>query len=283
MIKIYKKLMLKYLFLLVFCLTNLGHDIFAQQNYYDPNNPNSPNYNPYNNTQFNNSQIKSDSLANQDDTTTYKVKKKWSWKKNPTVATLASTFVPGLGQIYNKKYWKAPIIWALLGVSSYFVWVSHNRYQDYRNGFFIVNGFQEIDGKISPFTNYEDRKREYEGLINDEYGFLGLMMKNQMPDFFDKNSISDSTRTTNNLAFIRDQSRQTRDYLGLGFLFVYVLNIVDAAVDAHFTDYDVSDKLSLKIEPKLISPFGTPQYGLSMTFSFKENNNLHKNKRKYNF
>lgn len=258
--------------ILFICLSNIGF-IFAQQNYYDPNNPNSPNYNPYNSTQFNNTQSKSDSLANPEDTTTtYKVKKKWSWKKNPTVATLASTFLPGAGQIYNKKYWKAPIIWALLGISSYFAWVNHNRYLDYRTGFFYVSGFQEDkNGEVIPFKNYEERAEKYNQLMDNSYGFPGIVVKNQMPDFFDKENSSDSTRTGSNLAFIRDQSRQTRDYMGLGLILVYVLNIVDAAVDAHFTDFDVSDKLSLKIEPKFISPLNTPQYGLAMTLTFREN------------
>ncbi len=264
--------MLRIAFVLMFYFYNITF-LYSQQNYYDPNNPNSPNYNPYNSTQFNNNQSKSDSLANLDDTTTtYKVKKKWSWKKNPTVATLASVVLPGAGQIYNKKYWKAPIVWVLLGISSYFTLVNHNRYLDYRNGYFYLSGYQENEnGQVVPFKNYEERAQKYNELVDNEYGFPGLMVRNKMPEFFDKGDSSDSTRTGSNLAFIRDQARQTRDYMGLGLILVYVLNIVDAAVDAHFTDYDVSDKLSIKFEPKFISPLGTPQYGLALTMTFHQN------------
>ena len=75
--------------------------VYSQQNYYDPNNPQGPNYNPNNNPQI--GRI-TDTTEVQEDTT-QKVKEKFNFWQSPHIATLASAILPGLGQAYNKKYW----------------------------------------------------------------------------------------------------------------------------------------------------------------------------------
>lgn len=238
--------------------------VFGQQNYYDPNNPNSPNYNPYNSPQYNNSQSAQDSLANaMQDTTTYTEKKKWSWKNNPTVATLASAILPGAGQIYNKKYWKAPIVWGLVGVTAYFFSLSNQRYLDYREASFNAQGYTMSEsGEPIKESRKDILVKNYNDIQDNKNGFI---IKEKNSDYI---PVWDTTRQDQDkyiasvVSSRRDQARQLRDYMGLGFLFSYVLNIVDATVDAHFSDFDVSDKLSLKVEPRFISHLATPQIGI---------------------
>lgn len=256
---------MNYKILFTAILLNFVAQAFGQQNYYDPNNPNSPNYNPYNSPQYNNTQSVQDSIANtQQDTTTYKEKKKWSWKNNPTVATLASVILPGAGQIYNKKYWKAPIVWGLIGVTAYFFSLSNQRYLDYREASFNAQGY--LMGQ-----NGEPIKEEKKYILVKNYNEIednsnGFIFKVNNSDYIPKWDTTLAQQQDAQIASAvssrRDQARQLRDYMGLGFLVSYVLNIVDAAVDAHFTDFDVSDKLSLKIEPRFISHLATPQIGL---------------------
>lgn len=253
---------------------------FGQQNYYDPNNPNSPNYNPYNSTQFNNTQSVQDSIANSEqDTTTYIVKKKWSWKNNPTVATLASTVFPGGGQIYNKKYWKVPIIWGLVGVTAYFFSLSNQQYLDFREASFLAQGFEinEITGDPIKSTDQTKLINDYNSIRNDENGFIFKVKNSNYLDFWSDSNPDQNKYIANAASSQRDRTRQLRDYMGLGFLFAYVLNIVDATVDAHFSDFDVSDKLSLKIEPRFISHLATPQIGIYASLKIKTISRREKN------
>ncbi|TAF72520.1 MAG: hypothetical protein EAZ53_15845 [Bacteroidetes bacterium] len=255
---------MNYKILFTAILLNFVAQAFGQQNYYDPNNPNSPNYNPYNSPQYNNTQSVQDSIANtQQDTTTYKEKKKWSWKNNPTVATLASVILPGAGQIYNKKYWKAPIVWGLIGVTAYFFTLSNGRYLDFREASFNAQGYLMKENG-DPIVEKDKKKliERYNDIQNDENGILFTEKNSKYISKWIDTIPSQDQYIASAVSSRRDQARQLRDYMGLAFLVSYVLNIVDAAVDAHFSDFDVSDKLSLKIEPRFISHLATPQIGL---------------------
>ncbi len=77
-------------------------------------------------------------LYSQDTLKVVKIKKQ---KHSPLVATLMSTAVPGLGQIYNKKYWKTPIIYVGFGVLTYFFITNYDEYSIYRNEYlYIIKG-----------------------------------------------------------------------------------------------------------------------------------------------
>lgn len=111
--------------------------------------------------------------------------------KSPWGAVGRSAILPGLGQIYNESYWKAPVIWGFIG---YFisVWINQNNlYKEYRD-------------------LYEDSITEDDPGGNDEYYSLR--------------------------EFYRDQRNDFAIYIVL----TYLLNLVDAYVDAHMFDFDVS-------------------------------------------
>ena len=77
-------------------------------------------------------------------------------KHSPTLATLLSTAIPGAGQVYNKKYWKVPIIYAGMGTSLYFAFSNHSNYKKYKEAY--VTRLDEDETTID----------EFDGLLTDE-------------------------------------------------------------------------------------------------------------------
>ena len=139
-------------------------------------------------------------------------------------ASVLSTIIPGAGQIYNKKYWKVPIIYASLGTSIYFINENNNKYTDYKNAY-----LQRADGEID--------------------------------DYFDLYNNSQ-------LITIMDYYQRNRDVSYILTAAIYLLNIVDASVDAHLLDFDVSDELTLSYTPSFIhTPFGK-NTSLSLKMNF---------------
>jgi hypothetical protein len=136
-----------------------------------------------------------------------KVVKK-QYRHNPKLAIILSTVVPGAGQIYNKKYWKTPIVLAGIGVCGYFIRTNHILYKDYKGAL-----LQRVDTNATAPDKYLDI------YSNDQ------------------------------LITLQDQYRQNRDLFIIVTSLVYVLNIVDALVDAHLFSFDVSDDLSLNWQP----------------------------------
>jgi hypothetical protein len=129
-------------------------------------------------------------------------------------ASIYSAILPGLGQAYNKKYWKIPIVYAGIGGISYLAITNRKEYQLAQSAFIYVS-----NGETFETTN------KYVGKYNE----ADLI---QIRDYYRRNS---------ELSWI---------VLGLW----YVLNIIDATVDAHFFDYDISDNLSLHLQPALPQP-----------------------------
>ncbi|MDF3026204.1 MAG: hypothetical protein K0S23_511 [Fluviicola sp.] len=163
-----------------------------------------------------------DSLAVVSDTV-----KGHSWKK----ACLFSAIVPGAGQIYNhiampkgkkKAFWKVPLIYAGLGVTSYFAIKNNTLKNEYRAEY-------ESRALGNPPINFS----EY-----DDQSLLTLYV----------------TR------------RNRRDFAILGIGLVYLLNVVDAGVEGHFVNFDISEDLSLSIQPTL---YNYSSYGVSFQFKFR--------------
>lgn len=120
---------------------------------------------------------------------------------SPKKASIYSAVLPGLGQIYNNKYWKAPIVYATLGAATYSMFYYRGQMRDYNKEF----------------------KAAY--AIN-----------------------ADTTLDPNKLA-LRDNARRYRDFSILAMSAIYVLQIVDATVDAHFYEFDINQDLSAKLSP----------------------------------
>lgn len=150
---------------------------------------------------------------------------------SPTKAALFSMALPGLGQAYNKKYWKLPIIYAGFGAFAYFIISNGKEYRKYRDAFnWVTNGDSSVN-------------------IPNDY----VIKYNQDQLLQGKNHYRRNLEVT---------------YIFTGVW--YILNILDAAVDAHFFDYDISDDLSIHFEPMFDNRqkyFGTVT-GLSVKLKF---------------
>jgi hypothetical protein len=141
----------------------------------------------------------------------------------PAKAAFYSAILPGLGQAYNKSYWKIPLVYAALGTTLFFYIDNTNQYNTYR------------DALKKRFAGEEDQ-------------FQGVL-------------------TTDNLINAQDQFRRNRDLSLLTVIGAYVLNIVDANVDAHLKQFNINEDLS-------ISPDAQPNRfhgGIDYTFTLKFN------------
>jgi hypothetical protein len=152
-------------------------------------------------------------------------------KHSPRKATLYSMALPGLGQAYNKKYWKIPIIYVGFGTLAYFIHTNNKQYVDFK----------------AAYKYRADTTNPYP--VGNPY--------------VDKYNVSQCLEGQN----------YYRRNLEVSIMFtavLYILNVVDAVVDAHFFDFNVSDDLTLHMQPYLNpSPFATKQSGgLRLTLSF---------------
>ena len=133
---------------------------------------------------------------------------------SPTKATIMSACLPGLGQVYNKKYWKVPIIYVGLGVLTYFIVSNDQEYSKYK-GAYIASVNNDTTGK------YRDLIKKY---------------------------------SAQDLLSARDYYRRNLEISCLLTGVWYILNIVDAAVDANLFTYNISKELSLKVDPVIMGP-----------------------------
>lgn len=151
-------------------------------------------------------------------------------------ATFLSAVLPGLGQVYNEKYWKVPIIYGAFTGLTYYASYNNFVYNKYREGY-------NIKVKID----------------------LGELSKSE--DIF-------SYTTKENLLRYKDLWRRYRDLCFIGMGLVYVAQIIDANVDAHLFDYDINEDLSIKLQPTVIplmqptQKYYSTQVGLSCSISF---------------
>lgn len=135
---------------------------------------------------------------------------------NPRKAALYSAVIPGLGQFYNKKYWKLPIVYGALGGSA---------------AYFFYN-----------LGNYRDTRFAYRVKYNMRVNFTDSALAPKIR--------SDLTKLSEeSLRSYRDGFRRDIDYSTLFFVLLWGLNVVDAAVDAHLKAFDVSPDLSLWLKP----------------------------------
>jgi hypothetical protein len=152
---------------------------------------------------------------------------------SPRLAALYSAIVPGMGQFYNEKYWKIPIVYALGVLAASQIKSNHQNYLLFRNvNFNIKDGNDANNNEIQDFIN------------------LGF----------------DEERSDRYI----DRFKRDRDYwIILAGLF-YVLNIVDATVDAHLREFNINQDLSLNIQPSIQrSPYSNMHAGLSFNFRLK--------------
>ena len=128
----------------------------------------------------------------------------------PNKATFMSSLVPGLGQYYNQKYWKIPIIYG--GFTGLIYYASYNNYV------------------------YKKYRREYKWATDD-----------------DERTVSQYPAA--NTERLKDTWRRYRDICFIGIGALYLLQVIDANVDAHFFDFTIDKDLSIKADPMLMPDF----------------------------
>lgn len=165
-----------------------------------------------------------------------KVKKPHS----PTKATIMSACLPGLGQIYNRKWWKVPIVYAGLGGLGY---LSYRNFYEYRS---YLHAYEYNTGDLPEGVTLNEHETE----LANRYA-------------------------ASQLQTYKESYRRDFEFFTILTVAWYGLNIVDACVDGHLYSYDISDDLSLTVDPYLHrqteSPIKIPQYaqvGLSFQLNF---------------
>jgi hypothetical protein len=163
---------------------------------------------------------------------------------SPRKAAIRSAILPGLGQIYNKKYWKVPIIYGALGISGAVLAYNLTNYRATRVAY------------SAKYTASQPRQDPITGATLP-------------PDSSDWSKIRPDLLpiSMNALRSYRDEFRRNIDYSVLAIMVLWGLNVVDATVDAHLKPFDVSPDLSLKLK---LGPGQSPgTMGIGLVLAFK--------------
>jgi hypothetical protein len=166
-------------------------------------------------------------------------------RDSPHKATIYAAVLPGLGQIYNKKYWKVPILYAGIGCVIYAIQFNSTYYEKYRSAY---RDFLIMDPAN---TSYE------------EFVPVGLTIEDvedTYSDWFE--SALESKRT---------YYKRYRDISYFSMFALYLVQIIDATVDSHLKNFEVSDDLSFNIDPVILpsselSVGGTVGFQMRVTF-----------------
>jgi len=143
--------------------------------------------------------------------------------RDPRRASLLSAILPGAGQMYNRRYWKLPIVYGGAFLLGYYIHFNNEQYVINRNEYLLVQS-----GRPN-LTGYSAEQ----------------------------------------LVRLREYWRRNRDFLVIISALTYLLNIADAAVDAHFSTFDVSDDLSLEWKPQIYLAGNQPAFGLGIALNLK--------------
>ena len=154
--------------------------------------------------------LKNDSTATQANRFADSSNKKRVKKFDPRIATRRSAMIPGWGQIYNKKYWKLPLVYGALGITAGVFFYNVKTYKLLRQAYIY---------KI-------DKDSANDALIDPRF------------QAFSAGAIREN----------RNLFRQNVDYSVLFFIVFWGLNVVDATVDGHLKQFDVNDNLSLEFK-----------------------------------
>lgn len=158
------------------------------------------------------------------------------WRPDPMKAVWLGALVPGLGQIYNRSYWKLPIVYGGFMGCAYAISWNSERYSVYKEAYRDLY----IDRQNNTVSN--DPSRSYNRILRDGYTIERM------------GGVDTYTSTLQNW---QNNYHRYRDLSIAITAVVYALTLVDAFVDAQLFDFDVSDELGLNISPQL---YYDPQY-----------------------
>ncbi|WP_400193938.1 DUF5683 domain-containing protein [Hymenobacter sp. B81] len=168
----------------------------------------------------------------------------------PTKAAVLSLVLPGAGQVYNRKYWKLPLVYAGLGGTVYgelFYW---RRYQEFKAGYDIRRRRQAAEQAVP---------------VNPEL-VRSLADPGARSGLYSNTATGDASQQR-----VFNAYRSQRDVFFAYIALAYGLQVLDALVDAHLHDFDISEDLSLRCQPTLLLPPGSPLPATGVAFTFTLN------------
>jgi hypothetical protein len=169
-----------------------------------------------------------------------------TFKPNSTRSIIYSAIVPGLGQIYNRKYWKLPLVYGSFIGCFYAINWNNGQYTGYKRAFMDFND-------------------------NDE---ATTSWKDYVPSSYPKNieewTADQKSKFGSRLQSSKDYYRYYRDMSWIITIGVYAVWIIDAYVDAQLFDFDVSPDLSMRVAPVFFdkTPVNSRSFGLQLCFTF---------------
>ncbi len=160
---------------------------------------------------------------------------------SPRKATMYSAILPGLGQAYNKKYWKIPVIYAGFGAIGYFIFWNND--------------------------NYQFNKKAYHDLTDNDDATNSFMEIEQV-QYYDLDNPTSRANFKDGLLKRQDYYRRNRDLLIISIIGFYGLNVIDASVDAHLFNFDISDDLTFNWQPSMQHFNKSNVYSINCSFNF---------------
>lgn len=164
------------------------------------------------------------------------------WRPDPKKATWLALIIPGGGQIYNRKYWKLPIVYGgFVGCLYAYNW-NGQMYKDYRQAYLDI---MDSDPNTDSYKDFFRPGYNFEA--NKEY----------LKNVFKKR---------------KDRYRRWRDMSIFAFIGVYAVSVVDAYVDAQLSSFDITEDINLTIEPQRMRGgnefLHEDYYGLNFNITF---------------
>ena len=164
----------------------------------------------------------------QDGTKPLKVKRDWNtWRPDPKRALWLAIVIPGGGQIYNRKYWKLPIVYGGFVGCAYAIQWNNQMYNDYSQAYLDISDNDPATQSYNQFLHL--------GAKIDNYNEAG------------------ETRYKNLFKKRKDYYRRYRDLSFFILVGVYALSVIDAYVDASLSDFDISKDLTMRVSPTILT------------------------------
>ena len=169
---------------------------------------------------------------------------------SPKKASIYAALFPGLGQVYNGKYWKLPIVYGGYAGLIYVLGWNNNNYTDYFDAYKTISRYQTVDQMSKADKDYLDN------LFKISYWNL-----NTNPSRFDSFKAQ--------LKSGKDFYRRSRDMSIIMIAALHVLSIIDASVDANLFDFEINDDLSMRFNPLPVNLGNGPNVlGMNIAFNF---------------
>jgi hypothetical protein len=185
------------------------------------------------------------------DTIPFSKPAKHVFRPEPLKATMLAVAFPGLGQVYNRKYWKIPLVYAGFGALAYSISFYTTHYND------MMQAYQDFIDKVPETSSYtrfiKIDPAEYDPVLHPQ-------------------TYNDQTRSwvEDGLLSAVDSYKKYRDLSYIGIAAWYLLSVLDANVDASLFNYDISNNLDLALSPLQLPAPGMmgPGINLSLVYTF---------------